>query len=223
MRLVPPGGSGRALRSHLHAIRTHSASGSTALPCTAGPRRCVVSLGRSSGALHRPQPRLGLQAGLPTCVLLPPAGNALQEGAAAGGAEACGRGGGGRCHPAPKHTARGGRGRGGPCSFAAGRRSCSGRRCSECLGCGRHMRPQVLGVPRYRRDVAGRCLVFRLPVFQVFLPIVPLLPPLPPTPSWCAGDAGFKLRGAAYLTDKKKAPAGPPMFELVSCGCSRAP
>ncbi|KAL4450695.1 hypothetical protein ABPG77_001051 [Micractinium sp. CCAP 211/92] len=32
----------------------------------------------------------------------------------------------------------------------------------------------------------------------------------------CPGDAGFKLRGATYLADKKKTPAGPPMFELVA-------
>jgi hypothetical protein len=31
-----------------------------------------------------------------------------------------------------------------------------------------------------------------------------------------AGDAGFKVRGATYLQDKKKIPASPPMFELVS-------
>ena len=36
-------------------------------------------------------------------------------------------------------------------------------------------------------------------------------------PPACAlpGDAGFKLRGASYLADKKKVPATPPMFELV--------
>jgi hypothetical protein len=30
------------------------------------------------------------------------------------------------------------------------------------------------------------------------------------------GDGGFKLRGPTYLTDRKKVPAQPPMFELVA-------
>ncbi|KFM23600.1 hypothetical protein F751_2859 [Auxenochlorella protothecoides] len=32
----------------------------------------------------------------------------------------------------------------------------------------------------------------------------------------CPGDAGFKVRGPSYLADKRKVPAGPPVFELVA-------